>query len=138
MKIKLSDGKEANIRYVHVQTGHRKTIAYVTDWPNECVVYVWTDLYHKDQYNKEIGRNHTTQRLVDLMQIHLLNNEDKRSGVVHVSTFHESMSHSLTDETVNELKLHNFKHSFISAHLNIIINNRIVKEKNGSSTNSID
>ena len=119
-----------NIRYVHnPRVVHKKyngfTIAYTRDETK--LIYGYTLCIAADTYEKSIGRIHATRELENYIKTGtgsggILVPDDVRN---YIRAYHQDMLFILADQCVEELNMMDFKHAFISAKLNSIVNKRL-------------
>lgn len=117
------------IRFIHnsgdTYSYHpRFTVAYHRD--ADRIVFAWTEVYHKDNYDKAIGRQVSTNRLIqnleDLMgETHAGIDDKTKTGVIFIADILPLVSDILAHTVLNNLDLMSFKHSFISGVISTFI-----------------
>lgn len=128
------------IRFVHHNvTGSGETsftAAYHRD--ESYVFFAWTELYHKDEYVKQIGREVSTtllmSSLVDIQNCIEEHNEtivepmvlsDRYVGIIPVEHFKHIVSNVITDNELDKMDLMSFKHAFVSHVVRLLIQSKI-------------
>jgi len=116
------------IRFVHgnheVPGLPRFTIAYHRDAHR--VMFAWVELFHKDKYEKAVGREQSETRLVQnlefLMTAPVSDAWDKQKiGVIQVTALHTALSSVIADHVLSSMSFMDVKHSFISDKLAEIV-----------------
>lgn len=113
------------IRFMHVNPafGTRATIAYHRD--ENGVAFAWTELYHKDNYVKSVGREVSTKLLME----NLKNIDDtttyiesKKYGYITADFMIEPLTHFLADNLTSVMTAMDFKHATVSQMIYSMIN----------------
>lgn len=118
--------EQAEVRYVHVKdipevngiNGY--TIAYMRS--ESMVFFAWTEKCVVDQYEKEIGRVYSSNRLGSISMEMVDDAERNRFsidfsqmiGVLSIEYFTDGLEAAFSDQHVSSMTMFDFKHSFLS------------------------